>query len=92
MLERIQAFANADGTISPERIEIFDAQVRAHPVTGEPIRGELIRDVKLSADARQRIADAINAELAGATKAAERLTAMRVANEEKKAREEPKGN
>lgn len=76
MFERIQAFADINGRITPESIDVRDADVIVDPVTDEVRRGDL-RKVDLPADVRQRIADFINAELGGAEKAAERLQGAR---------------
>lgn len=78
MLERIQALAGLDGQITAASVQVFDAPVVTDPVTDEPRRGDL-REVLLPLDVRQRIADAVNAELGGAAKAAERITAAREA-------------
>jgi hypothetical protein len=85
MLFRVQADAGLDGVIQASSIEVFDAPLLIDPVTDQPRRGDL-RQVDLSLAIRQRIADAINAELAGTTKAAERLTETR--NKERQRREE----
>lgn len=78
MLERIQALAGHDGLITAASVQVYDAPVVIDPVTDLPRRGDL-REVRLPLDVRQRIADAINAELGGAAKAQERLAAAREA-------------
>lgn len=86
MLERIQAFAGLDGQITAASVQVYDAPVVTDPVTDELRRGDL-REVLLPLDVRQRIAAAINAELGGATRAAERLTAAREAKRQERERE-----
>ncbi len=80
MLYRIQADANRNGMIRPRDIQIYDAPLTVDPVTDEQTRGAPVL-VDLPNGARQRIADAINAELEGATKASERLAAARAARQ-----------
>ncbi len=80
MLYRIQADANRNGMIRPRAIEIYDAPLTMDPVTDVETRGPPVL-VDLPNAARQRIADAINAELEGATRAAERLAAARAARQ-----------
>lgn len=76
MLYRIQADADNTGLIKPGSLQVFDAPLVTDPVTDKIKRGDL-HPVDLAADVRQRIADVINAELGGAVKSAERLTAAR---------------
>lgn len=85
MLYRIQADADNNGTIQPQSIQVFDADVITDPVTDDTTRGSL-RPVDLSSTARQRIADAINAELAGPQKSAARLEAARTKAREQRER------
>jgi hypothetical protein len=87
MLERIQAFAGLNGLIAPRSIQVFDQSVALDPLTDQPSRVGDLRLVELSDAARQRIADAINAELGGEAKAAQRLTAARTAIAERAAKE-----
>lgn len=78
MLERLQCFAGLDGLISAASIQAFDAPIVTDPVTDERRRGDLI-PVTLPLAVRQRIANAINAELGGPEKAAARISAAREA-------------
>ena len=80
MLYRIQADANRNGMIRPRDIQIYDAPLTVDPVTDEQTRGAPVL-VDLPNAARQRIADAINAELEGATKSSERLAAASAARQ-----------
>ena len=72
MLERIQATADLNGMIIPGSIQAFDADLIKDPITDATIRGPL-RTAVISAAGRQKIADAINAELGGEQKAKRRI-------------------
>lgn len=81
MLERLQVIADLNGLVTADGIEVFDAPILTDPVTDAPTRGDL-RKVVLPLDVRQRLAAAINAELGGSVKAAERLSAARTKSRE----------
>jgi hypothetical protein len=74
----IQLLINADenGMATPSLMTIKDADTLTDAVTEAKYRGPW-RDAVLTPEAKQRICDAINAEVGGAAKAAERIAAIK---------------
>jgi hypothetical protein len=76
MFMQLLITADDSGQATPGRMSAYDADLLIDPVTEQTYRGPW-RAAELSDAAKHRICDAVNAELAGSTKAVERLTALK---------------
>jgi hypothetical protein len=76
MLKQLLVNGDENGLATPATMQISDADLITDQVTDQKYSGQW-RPAELSTEAKQRICDAINAELGGATKAAERVITAR---------------
>lgn len=72
MLFRIQADADVNGLLTPDRVQVFDAPLVTDPVTDEVKRGD-VRQVKIPLALRQAFCDWVNQRAGGLVKYQERL-------------------
>lgn len=91
MFKQLLSNGDENGLAVPQSLSIHDADRIIDPITDQESDGPW-RAVELSAEAKQRICDAINAEVGGAQKAAARIAEARAKELTKRAEQAAKEN